>query len=107
MGKGFVFQRHIADIPGIGIALAVVPGFPHHTLRQNILAVKKHLQSALHLGKRPFPLVEHREDGDEHIGIVLNGVQVKVVLVIIVGAFVGIKVGLQFSLQPGISRLRP
>lgn len=107
VGKGFVFQRHIADIPGIGIALAVVPGFPHHTLRQNILAVKKHLQSALHLGKRPFPLVEHREDGDEHIGIVLNGVQVKVVLVIIVGAFVGVQVVLQLRLHICIGGLGP
>ena len=49
MGKVAVFQRHIADIPGVRIAIAVVPGFPHHALRQDILAVKEHFQGALYL----------------------------------------------------------
>ena len=80
MGKVFVFQRHIADIPVIRdfyliiVALAICAGFRpvahlhHHILGENVLAVKKHFQGALYLGKRPFPLVEHRENGDEHIG---------------------------------------
>ena len=51
--------------------------------------------------------MERRQQGNKHIGIVFNLVQIEVVLVIIVGAFVGIKVDLQFCLQPGISRLRP
>ena len=117
MGKVFVFQRHIADIPVIRdfhliiVALAVCAGFRpvahlhHHILGENVLAVKEHFQGALYLGKRPFPLVEHREDGDEHIGIVFDPVQVKMVFVIVVGAFVGVQVVLQLRLHIHIGGL--
>jgi len=50
--------------------------------------------------------MEHRQDGDQHIGIVLNAVQVKVVLVIVVGTFVVVQVGLELRLHAGIGRLR-
>ena len=69
------------------------------------MAVKKHFQGALYLGKRPFPLVEHRENGDEHIGIVFDPVQVKMVFVIVVGAFVGVQVVLQLRLHIHIGGL--
>lgn len=49
VGQVFVFQRHIADVPRIGFIVAVIACLHFHTLRQNILAVKEHLQGALHL----------------------------------------------------------
>ena len=50
--------------------------------------------------------MEHRQNGDQHIGIVLNAVQVEVVLVIVVGAFVAVQVVLELRLHTAVSSLR-
>ena len=71
------------------------------------MCIRDSFQGALYLGKRPFPLVKHREDGDEHIGIVFDPVQVKMVFVIVVGAFVGVQVVLQLRLHIYIGGLSP
>ena len=43
---------------------------------------------------------------DRHIGIVLNAVQVEVVFVIVVGAFVAVQVVLELRLHAAVCRLR-
>ena len=118
MGKVFVFQRDIADVVivghlhCVGTALAVRPAFcpipnlHHHILGENVLAVKKVFQRPLYLIRRPCPLMEHRQNGDQHIGIVLDFIQVKMVLVIVVGAFVAVQIVLQLGLHAGIGSLR-
>ena len=106
MGQVKILQRYITDIPGIGLVVAVIPCLHHHALCENILAVKEHPQRTLHLGRRPFPLVEHTENGDQHIGIVFDFIQIKMVLVIVVGAGVGIKIVLELRLQIEVGRLR-
>ena len=44
------------------------------------------LERPPHLVQRPLALMERADDGQQHIGIVFNGVEVKMVFVIIVGA---------------------
>ena len=106
MGEIEVFQRDIADVIVVRnfniivVALAVRPGngtvahLNHHILGQNVLAVKEHLECSTHLVQRPLALMERTDDGQQHIGIVFNGVEVKMVFVIIVGAGVGVEVAL-------------
>ena len=118
MGKVFVFQRDIADVVIVGdfhivgVALAVRPAFRpiahlnHHILGENVLAVKEGFQRPLNLIQRPCPLMEHRQDRDQHIGIVLNAVQVEVILVIVMGAFVAVQVVLELRLHAAVGRLR-
>lgn len=60
----------------------------------------------MHLVQRPLPLMVGGEDGNEHIGVVPDLVQVKVVFVVGMGALVGVQVVLQLRLHPGIGVLR-
>ena len=60
----------------------------------------------MYLAQRPLALMERADDGQQHIGIVFNGVEVKVVFVIIVGAGVGVEVALQLVLQNAVGGLR-
>ena len=107
VGKVFAFQRDIADIPCVGIALCVIPGFRYHRFRERVLAVKEHLQSVLYLGQRPFPLMPCADDGQQHIGIVFYFIEVKMVFVVAVDAGVGIQIVLQLGLHAGIGGLGP
>ena len=119
MGKVEVFQRDIADVIVVRhrhivvVALTVRPCdravayLDNHILGQNVLAVKEVLQRPLHLVQRPCALMERRDHGDQHIGIVFNGVEVKMVFIIIVGAGVGVEVVLQLVLQRTIGGLGP
>lgn len=89
VGKVEVFQRDIADVIVVRnfniivVALAVRPGngtvahLHHHILGQNVLAVKEHLERPPHLVQRPLTLMERTDDGQQHIGIVFDGVEVK------------------------------
>ena len=119
VGKVFVGEGHGADVVVVRhfhiivVALTVRPGFRpiphlhHHILGENVLAVKEHLQGVLHLVQRPFPLMPCADDGQQHIGVMLDLVQIVVVLVIVVGAFVGVQIVLQLSLQSTVGSLRP
>ena len=51
-----------------------------------------------HLVQRPLALMERADDGQQHIGIVFNGIEVKMILVIIVGADVYKRQALYFAL---------
>ena len=106
MGQVEVFQGHIADVPGVGLVVLVILGFCYHRFRENVLPVKEGFQGALYIGQCPFSLMERRQDGNEHIGVVLDLVQVKVVLVIAVGCGVIVQVVLQLRLHTGVGRLR-
>ena len=97
----------------VGAAVLRRPGFRpiahlhRHGLGENVLAVKEGLQIALNVGQRPALRMERGEDGQQHIGIVLYAVQIKMVLVIVVGGLVGVEVGLHLGLQPRIGGLGP
>ena len=117
VGKVEVFQRDIADVIVVRhrhlivVALTVRPCdravayLDNHILSQNVLAVKKVLQRPLHLVQRPRALMERGDHGNQHIRIVFNGVEVKMVFVIIVGAGVGVEVALQLVLQSAVGGL--
>ena len=117
VGEVEVFQRDIADVIVVRhlhivvVALAVRPcdravaHLDNHILSQNVLAVKEVLQRPAHLVQCPRALMERGDHGDQHIGIVFNGVEVKMVLVIIVGTGVGVEVALQLVLQSAVGGL--
>ena len=50
--------------------------------------------------------MECTDDGQQHIGIVFDGIKVKMVFVIIVGAGIGVEIVLQFVLQSAVGGLR-
>ena len=122
MGEVEVFQLHGADIiividpvalrMGVallvrpGIRLNVVPPFHLHRLGEDVLPVKQHLKVALHLVYGKLPLMERRQDGQQHIGIVLDLVQIVVILVIVVGLLIGVQIPPQLVLLGAVGGLR-
>ena len=50
--------------------------------------------------------MESRENGDQHIGVMLNIVQIEVVFIVVVSAFVGVEIALQLLLHLAILRFR-
>ena len=119
MGEVEILQRDGADVPGVGnlylvlVALAVrprfrpIPCFSGHGLGEDVLLVKEHLQIPLHLVQGEHPFVKRRQDGQQHIGVMLDLVQVKVILVVIVGGLVGVQVFLQLGLHLTVGGLGP
>ena len=115
MGQVEVFQRDIADVIVIGhlvgvcmgVALRVRPcigfgavaGFHHDVFRQDILLVKEHGQVALYLPDGKYPVMERRQNGNQHIGVMADLVKVKMVFVIVVGGLVVIQIVLQLGFQ--------
>ena len=85
MGHIEVFQLHVADVIGvgnlhsIGVALAVRPGFGavsgfgFNGLCQGILLLKEHGKVALHVAQRIDALMQRRQDGSQHIGVMTDG----------------------------------
>ena len=122
MGEIEVFELHVADVvvirDAIGfrvrvavcirpcVGLRAVSGFDDDLFGEDVLLVKQHLKRSLHLIQRELTFVESRENGDQHIGVVLNLIQIEMVFVVVVGAFVGVEIALQLLLHPAILRLR-
>ena len=122
MGEIEVFELHVADVVvirdtiGFRVRVAVcvrpcvgfraVSGFDDDLFGEDILLFKQHLKRTLHLIQRELTLVQSRENGDQHIGVMLNIVQIEVVFIIVVSAFVGVEIALQLLLHLAILRLR-
>ena len=122
MGEVEVLQLHGADIVVVidpvavrmgvavrvrpGVRLDVVPPLHLHRLGEDILLVEQHLKIPLHLVHGEGPLMERRQDGQQHIGIVLDVVQLIVVLVIVMGLLIGIQVLPQLVLFGAVGGLR-
>ena len=122
MGEIEVFELHVADVvvirDAVGfrvrvavcirpcVGLRAVSGFDDDLFGEDVLLFKQHLERTLHLIQRELALMESREDGDQHIGVMLNIVQIEVVFIVVVSAFVGVKIALQLLLHPAILRLR-
>ena len=118
MGEVEVFERHIADVVVVGnligfrvrvavcirpcVGLRAVSGFNDDLFGEDVLLVEQHLKRTLYLSQRELALVESRENGDQHIGVMLNIVQIEVILVVVVGAFVVIQIALQLLLHLAI-----
>ena len=119
MGEVEILQRDGADVPGVGnlhsilVALAVrprfcpIPCFGGHGLGEDVLLVKEHFQIPLHLVQGEHPLMEGGQDGQQHIGVMLDLIQVKVILVVVVGGLVGVQVFLQLRLHLAVGGLGP
>ena len=122
MGEIEVFELHVADVivirnaVGFRVRIAVcirpcvglraVSGFDDDLFCEDILLIKQHLERTLHLIQRELALMESREDGDQHIGVMLNIIQIEVVFIIVVSAFIGVEIALQLLLHSAILRLR-
>ena len=122
MGEIEVFELHVADVvvirDAVGfrvrvavrvrpcVGLRAVSGFDDDLFGEDVLLFKQHLERTLHLIQRELALMESREDGDQHIGVMLNIVQIEVVFIVVVSAFVGVEIALQLLLHPAILRLR-
>ena len=122
MGEIEVFELHVADVVvirdavGFRVRIAVcirpcvglraVSGFDDDLFCEDILLFKQHLERTLHLIQRKLALVESRENGDQHIGVMLNIVQIEVVFIVAVSAFVGVEIALQLLLHLAILRFR-
>ena len=70
------------------------------------MLVEQHLKVALHLVYGEGPLMERRQDGQQHIGIVLDLVQIVVILVIVVGLLIGVQIPPQLVLFGAVGGLR-
>ena len=86
------------------VRFVVIAFLHHHFLGQNVLLFKKGLERTLYLIHRPRPFVESGKHGNQHIGIMLDLVEVKVVFVIAVGSFVAGKILPQLVLQGTVLR---
>ena len=119
MGQVEILQGHSADVIVIGhlhvilIALAVCPGFRpvadlhRHRLGQGILPVKECLQLTLYLVHCEHPFMERRQNGDQHIGVMADGIQIKAVFIIAgVQGLIVVQFILKVRLQSRIGRLR-
>ena len=122
MGEIEVFELHVADVvvirDAVGfrvrvavcvrpcVGLRAVSGFDDDLFGEDVLLFKQHLKRTLHLVQCELALVESRENGDQHIGVMLNIVQIEVVFIVVVSAFVGVKIALQLLLHLAILRLR-
>ena len=131
MGQIEVFQRHRTDVIIVGnlhfifvcldagraglrvcnrviagAGLRPVAGFNLHILRQRVLAVEDSLKQVAHLINRPFSLPERRQHGNQHIGVMFDLIQVKMVFVVIMGAFVIVQILLKLCLKRQILCLR-
>ena len=119
MGKVEVFQLHLADIVVVWyfhvivVSFAVCPclrpiAYLHlHGLRQDILLFKEHLQFSLNLVDGEHPFMERRENGDQHIRVMLDLIQIKTVFVISgVQSLIVVQLILKLLLQFAVGRLR-
>ena len=110
MAEVEVFQLHMAD--GVGIAfyatISIVPiaKFRFHVHRENVLLFKKGIQRRHDLGQSPALRVHGRENGDQHIGVVADCIQVKMILVVIMVLLKPVQLLLQGSLHLAVGFLR-
>jgi len=77
-----------------------------HGLGQDVLLFKEHFNLALHLGQREHAVMERGQNRDQHIGVMLDFVQIKMILVVVVGGLVGVEIPLQFLFQLGVGFFR-
>ena len=122
MGKIEVFQPDRADViividtvavrMGVtvlvrpGVRFNVVPLFHLHRFREDVLLFKQHLKIALYFIQGELSLVERRKDGQQHIRVMLNVIQIVVILVIVMGLLIGIQILPQLVLQGTVGGLR-
>ena len=121
MGQIFVLQLDRADV--VFIRLLVVDNLRHtiranndhrfctitylhgHGLGQDVLLFKEHFKFALHLGQCKNAIMERGQNRDQHIGVMLDFVQIKMVFIVVVGSLVGVEIPLQLLFQLGVGFL--
>ena len=86
------------------VSLRAVSGFDDDLFCEDILLFKQHLERTLHLIQRELALMESRENGDQHIRVMLNIIQIEVIFIVVVSAFVGVEIALQLLLHLAILR---
>ena len=76
-----------------------------HGLGQDVLLFKEHFKFALYLGQCEHTIMQRGQNRDQHIGVMLDFVQIKVVFIVVVGGLVGVEIPLQFLFQLGVGFL--
>ena len=79
-----------------------VSGFRLNGFCQDILLFKQHLDCISNLVDGPFAALQSGYHGDQHVGVMLDFVKFKVILVIIVRVLIGVEVLLQLCLQSAV-----
>ena len=85
-----------------GTGFGAVSGLGFYSLRENILLLKQHLNYAPDLINRPLATVQGRNSRKQHIRVVFDIIEIIVIFIVVVGAFVVVKVVLQLSFQSTI-----
>ena len=73
-----------------------------HGLGQDVLLFKEHFKFTLYLGQREHAVMQRGQNRDQHIGVMLDFVQIKMVFIVVVGGLVGVEIPLQFLFQLGV-----
>ena len=73
-----------------------------HGLGQDVLLFKEHFKFALHLGQCEHAVMQRGQNRDQHIGVMLDFVQIKMVFIVVVGGLVGVEIPLQLLFQLGV-----
>ena len=102
--KSIGFRVRIAVCIRPCVGLRAVSGFDDDLFCEDILLFKQHLERTLYLIQRELALMESLENRDQHIGVMLKIVQVEVVFIVVVSAFVGVEIALQILLHVAILR---
>ena len=76
-----------------------------HGLGQDVLLFKEHFKFALHLGQCEHAVMQRGQNRDQHIGVMLDFVQIKMVFIVVVGGLVGVEIPLQLLFQLGVGFL--
>ena len=124
MGQIEVFQLNRADVigvrdlylilirddlhsSGVGIGvnvvirfnLSTITSFRYYCLCKDVLVIKESLDNVSDFTNRPLTAMQSGDRRNQYIGVMLDIVKIVVVLIVIMGAFVGIKVVSQIILQ--------
>ena len=87
--------------------MIVIAGLGGDGLGEDVLALKEHFQRSTYVCQCPAALVVGGEQGDQHIGVMSDLVQVKLVCVIAwVQGSVIVQLVFQRGLHPGVRGLR-
>ena len=98
-----VFLRY--RFPGVWVGVrgrsrasfGAVSGLGFYSLCENILFLKQHLDYAPDLINRPLATVQGRNSRKQHIGVVFDIIEIIVIFIVVVGAFVVVEIVLQLG----------
>ena len=106
MVQAHVFQRDLNRRIGVRFIIFVVACLCCHVLGQQVLIFKQALKNVLHLLQCPLSRLPGGKQGDQHIGVVIDVIQIEAVCIVVVRRFVVVQIVLQGILHSCILRFR-